>query len=106
MAALCEQRDRAMTRRLNVQNRITRGELIPRDTVKLTLGRISGSWSSVIPEASRTISPIILAILGSKDPTADSRLRLLIDDEAYSAGGHANEAMEKWLSSRKTDEAE
>jgi hypothetical protein len=105
MAVFRERRDRAMARKLTVQNRVIKGELIPRDTVKGTMGRISAAWRSVIPEHSYSTSPIILAVLKIKDPAADSRLRLLLDDAAYSTGGRINKAMEKWLQFRETDDA-
>jgi hypothetical protein len=54
MADLREKRDRAMARKLNTQNRITREELVPRDGVKLTLGRISAAWRGTVLEHSST----------------------------------------------------
>jgi hypothetical protein len=101
MAQLRERRDLAIARRTVVQNQITKGELIPREDVKRVLGRVSVSWRATIPESSYSSAPLILAVLEGKDPALDSRLRLLMDDEAYAAGGNINRAMEKWLKSRE-----
>jgi hypothetical protein len=101
MAALRERRDRAMARRITVQNRVTRGELVPRDTVKMVLGRLGGAWRSILPESSHSTAPVILASLNKKDPAADSRLRLLIDDEVYGTAGIVNRAMEAWLQTQE-----
>jgi hypothetical protein len=75
--------------------------LIPRETVKATLARISGAWRAVIPEASYSTAPNILAVLREKDPAADARLRALLDREAYATAGVINNSLEKWLRSRE-----
>jgi hypothetical protein len=104
MAALRERRDRAIARRLTIQNAITRDILISRETVKAALGKIRAAWQSVIPEASYSTASLILAVIGVKDPTPDASLRLLLDDEAYAAGGRVNDAMGKWLRLQKVPE--
>jgi hypothetical protein len=104
MAALRERRDAAIARRLTVQNAITRGALISRETVKAALGRIRGARQSVIPEASYSTASLVLAVIEEKDITADAALRLLLDREAYAAGGRINGAMEKWIRLQKAPE--
>jgi hypothetical protein len=103
---LRERRDRAMARRLTVQNQIIKGELALREIVKLHLGKISGAYRAVVLEHSYSSVPPILAILRVRDPGADARLRLFLDDEAYSTAGRINRALDKWLRSRGTSNAE
>jgi hypothetical protein len=97
MAALRERRDRAIARKLSIQNRAMRGELIFRDGLKRVLGTVVGAWRSVVQEHSYSTAPTILAVLEEKDPAADARLRLLLDTEAYASGGNINRGMQKWL---------
>jgi hypothetical protein len=104
MAALRERRDRAISRRLTIQNNIVKGELIPRENTQRLLGRIRAAWQSVIPESSYSTVPVILAVLEEKDSAADARLRFLLDGEAYRSGGSINRAMEKWLLTREARE--
>jgi hypothetical protein len=103
---LRERRDRAMARRLTVQNQIIKGDLALREIVKLHLGKISGAYRAVVLEHSYSSVPPILAILRIRDPGADARLRLFLDDEAYSTVGRINRALDKWLRSRGTSNAE
>jgi hypothetical protein len=44
---------------------------------------------------------LILATLEEKGPAADSRLRLMMDDEACNAAGRVNRAMLRWIKSRE-----
>jgi hypothetical protein len=104
MAEFRERRDAAIAGRAVIQNQITKGELVSREDVKRLLGRISAAWRGAIPESSYSTGPLILAVLAEKDPGADSRLRLIMDDEAYAAGGRINRAMETWLRSREARE--
>ena len=104
MARLRERRDRALARRLTVQNSITLGTLISREITKATLGKIYGAWRAILPESSYSTAPHILAVSGEKDPVADARLRALLDGEVYTSGGNVNAAMEKWLCSREGGE--
>jgi hypothetical protein len=104
MAALLEQRDRAIARRLTTQNAITKGALVPREEIKRILGRMAGCWRSTISVSSYSAAPTILAVLEEKNPTADAYLRSLLDDEAYRTGGSINAAMQKWLCSQEARE--
>jgi hypothetical protein len=96
-----ERKDRALARRLTVQNQITKGELISRDDVKRLLGRISAAWRGSVLEHSYTSVPLVMAVLGITVPGADARLRLSFDDGVYLAGGRVNRAMEQWLRSQE-----
>ncbi|MDR1287114.1 MAG: hypothetical protein LBK08_05860 [Treponema sp.] len=104
MAALRERRDRAIAWRLAVQNNIVKGTLIPRENMQRISGRIRAAWQSVIVESSYSTVPSILAFLEEKDPSADARLRFLLDGEAYRSGGNTNKAMQKWLRLREARE--
>jgi hypothetical protein len=87
-----------------VQNEISRGALVPQEDVKRVLSGVSGSWRATIPECSYSAGPLILAVLEEKDPAADSRLRLLVDDESYAAAGRINRAMLRWIGLREARE--
>jgi hypothetical protein len=91
----------AIAHRLATQNEITRGVLIPQEDVKRVLSGVSAAWRATIPESSYSTGPLILAVLEEKDPAAEARLRLLMDDESCNAGGRVNRAMKKWLESRE-----
>jgi hypothetical protein len=97
---------RALARRLTVQNRITKGELILRDDVKRLLGRISAAWRGSVLEHSYASVPLVMAVLGITVPGTDSRLRLSFDDEVYLTGGRVNRVMKQWLRSRDGGGAE
>jgi hypothetical protein len=72
----------------------------------MTVGKIVGAWRGVIQEHSLSTGPVIMAVLAITDSTADSRLRLLLDDETYSTAGRINKAAEKWLRSQEITDAE
>jgi hypothetical protein len=106
LSQLRERKDRALARRLTIQNQITKRELIPREAVRMTAGKIVGAWRGVIQEHSLSTGPVIMAALAIKDPAADSRLQLLLDDETYSTARRINKAVEKWLRSQEITDAE
>jgi hypothetical protein len=107
--ALVEQKDRAVANRLEIQNAVTRGDLIPRELLKAVLGRIDGSFTGIIFQIGETWSGYMFNIIfphAGNGPEADSNIRNICTNREYEAARAVKESLDKWLRSRGTDDAE
>ena len=94
---LKDQLDAERIEKLRIENAASRGELIPRATVEVFMGKLWSVHTSTILPMGQRLAPAIAAHLGRHDPESTLKAQELIDDTLYSAMSQIERRLQDFL---------